>query len=159
MPLNKYKREIRRAKVVMEALPYLIKFNEKVVVIKHGGSAMTDPDLKDRIIRDVVLLKFLGMHPVLVHGGGPEINRALKRHKIEPRFVQGLRVSSKQVMKVVERILGEKVNQGVVALIKKNGGKAKGFYGKKGKVIKARKQWVKNDKGNYVDLGFSFENN
>ncbi|OGC22138.1 acetylglutamate kinase [candidate division WOR-1 bacterium RIFOXYB2_FULL_42_35] len=155
MPLNKYKREIRRAKVVMEALPYLIKFNEKVVVIKHGGSAMTDPDLKDRIIRDVVLLKFLGMHPVLVHGGGPEINRALKRHKIEPRFVQGLRVSSKQVMKVVERILGEKVNQGVVALIKKNGGKAKGFYGKKGKVIKARKQWVKNDKGNYVDLGFT----
>lgn len=155
MPLEKYKKEIKRASVVMEALPYLIKFNDKVIVIKYGGSAMTDPELKDRIIRDVVLLKFLGMHPVLVHGGGPEINRSLKRHKIESKFIQGLRVSSKKVMKVVEKVLGDKVNQSVVSLIKKNGGKGKGFYGKKGRVIKARKQWVKNEKGNYVDLGFT----
>ena len=153
--MKKFEHLIKRAKIVAEALPYLIRFNDKVVVIKYGGSAMEDPDLKMRVIRDVVLLKFLGMHPVLVHGGGPEISKALNRQKIESKFIHGLRLTTKLVMQVVERTLGNKINREIVSLLKKNGGKAKGFYGKKGRVIKARKIWVKNDHGNYVDLGLT----
>ena len=116
---------------------------------------MHDPELRNNILRDVVLLKYVGMHPVIVHGGGPDINKRLKKRKIETKFIQGLRVTTKDVMRVVENVLGKKINPEIVQLIKKNGGKAKGFYGKKGKVIKARKQWVKNEKGNYVDIGFT----
>ncbi|MFH1826200.1 MAG: acetylglutamate kinase [bacterium] len=149
------KHALKRAATISEALPYIIEFFDKVVVIKYGGSAMIDEELKSRLLRDVVLLKFVGMHPIIVHGGGPAISRALKRRKIESRFIQGLRVTNKAVMKTVENILGKKVNQEIVASLKKHGAKAKGFYGKKGHVIKAKKCWVKNDKGNYVDLGFT----
>lgn len=146
---------IKRADIVIEALPYLMKFHGKVIVIKYGGAAMRDPELKRSLLRDVVLLKYVGMHPVIVHGGGSEITKALKRRKIESEFVQGLRVTTKEVMKVVEYVLGKKINQSIVSILKKNGGKAKGFYGKKGKVIKARKQWVRDEKGKYIDLGFT----
>lgn len=132
-----------------------MEFHGKVIVIKYGGSAMHDPELKKSILRDIVFLKYVGMHPVIVHGGGPDITKTLKRRKISSIFVKGLRVTTKDVMKVVEYVLGRKVNREIVSIIKKNGGKAKGFYGKKGKVIKAKKQWVKDKEGKYVDLGFT----
>ena len=146
---------IDRAKVVSEALPYLRKFHGKVIVIKYGGSAMHDPELKKSVLHDVVLLKYVGMHPVIVHGGGPDISKTLKRRNIKTEFIQGLRVTSKEVMEVVEYVLGKKVNKGIVSLIKKHGGKAKGFYGKKGRVIKASKIWLTNKKGEEIDLGFT----
>lgn len=141
--------------MVIEALPYLMEFHGKVIVIKYGGSAMHDPELKKSILRDIVFLKYVGMHPVIVHGGGPDISKTLKRRKIESKFVKGLRVTTKEVMRVVEYVLGKKVNREIVSILKKSGGKAKGFYGKKGKVIKAKKQWVKDKDGKYVDLGFT----
>ena len=150
-----FDRLIKRAKVVIEALPYLMEFHGKVIVIKYGGSAMHDPELKKSILRDIVFLKYVGMHPVIVHGGGPDISKTLKRRKIESKFVKGLRVTTKEVMRVVEYVLGKKVNREIVSILKKSGGKAKGFYGKKGKVIKAKKQWVKDKDGKYVDLGFT----
>jgi len=150
-----FEKLIKRAKFISEALPYIMRFHDKVIVIKYGGSAMIDPDLKKSLLADVVLLKYVGMHPVLVHGGGPAISQRLKRKKLESKFIQGLRVTNKAVMNEVENVLGKKVNQEIVSLLKKSGGKAKGFYGKKGKVIKAKKIWIKNDHGNYHDLGFT----
>ncbi len=143
------KHRIRKAKTVMEALPYIIQFHDQVIVIKYGGAAMTDPELKRSVMRDAVLLKYIGMHPVIVHGGGPAINKYLKRKKIPTRFVDGRRVTDKATMQAVQQVLGKKVNAEIVSLIKKNGGKARGFWGKKGKVIKAKKLWPKG-----LDLGF-----
>jgi acetylglutamate kinase len=146
---------IRRASAVIEALPYLIKFNEKIIVIKYGGAAMQNEELKHKVIQDVVLLKMCGMEPILVHGGGPEINKYLRKKGIEPKFVGGYRVTDKETMKIVQKVLGERINQQVVSLIKKAGGKAKGFYGKKGRVIRAFKYWKKDEEGNKVDLGYT----
>jgi len=146
---------IRRANAVIEALPYLIKFNNRIIVIKYGGAAMQNEELKHSVIQDVVLLKMCGMEPILVHGGGPEINKHLRKKGIEPKFVGGYRVTDKETMKVVQKVLGEKINQQIVSLIKKAGGKAKGFYGKKGRVIKAYKYWKKDETGTKIDLGFT----
>jgi acetylglutamate kinase len=148
-------RLIKRAETVLEALPYLIKFNNKIIVIKYGGAAMQSEELKHNVIQDVVLLKMMGMEPILVHGGGPEINKYLRKKGIEPKFIGGYRVTDKETMRVVEKVLGEKINQQIVSLIKKAGGKAKGFYGKKGRVIKAFKYWKKDETGNKIDLGFT----
>src|SRR3989339_1791509 len=150
-----FKHLIKRATAVLEALPYLTKFNGKTIVIKYGGAAMQSEELKQAVIQDVVLLKMVGMNPVLVHGGGPEINKYLRKQGIEPKFVGGYRVTDKETMKVVQFVLGEKINQQIVSLLKKAGGKAKGFYGKKGRIIKAFKYWKKDDKGNKIDLGFT----
>lgn len=146
---------IKRAETVLEALPYLIKFHDKVIVIKYGGAAMQNDELKAQVIQDVVLLKMVGMNPVLVHGGGPEINKYLRKQGIEPKFLGGYRVTDKETMRVVQKVLGGKINQQIVSLIKKAGGRAKGFYGKKGRVIKAYKYWKKDEKGNKIDLGFT----
>lgn len=150
-----FEKLIKRAKIVSEALPYIMKFYDKIIVIKYGGAAMVDPELKKRLLKDVVLLKYVGMHPIIVHGGGPEISRRLKRRNIKVRFVQGLRVTNRKVMEVVENVLGKKVNRDIVRLLKKQGGKAKGFYGRKGEVIKAKKVWVKDENGKYHDLGYT----
>lgn len=146
---------IKRAEAVLEALPYLLKFHGATIVVKYGGAAMQNEELKKSVIQDVVLLKMVGMNPILVHGGGPEINKSLKKQGIEPKFVGGYRVTDKETMKVVQKVLGEKINQEIVSLIKKAGGKAKGFYGKKGRVISAHKYWKKDEKGNKIDLGFT----
>lgn len=146
---------IKRANAVLEALPYLTKFNGKTIVVKYGGAAMQSEELKQGVIQDVVLLKMCGMEPVLVHGGGPEINKYLRKNGIEPKFSGGYRVTDKETMKIVQKVLGEKINQQIVSLIKKAGGKAKGFYGKKGRVIKAFKYWKKDEHGNKIDLGFT----
>jgi len=150
-----YRHLIKRASAVMEALPYLMKFHGKTVVIKYGGAAMTQEELRQGVAQDAVLLKYVGINPVIVHGGGQFVTRYLKRKKIDTRFVSGHRVTGKRVLDAVERVLGGKVNREIVRLIKRGGGRAKGLFGKKGKVIKARKLWVKNEKGKWLDLGYT----
>lgn len=148
---------MKRAEAVIEALPYLLKFHGKTIVIKYGGAAMENSELKNAVMRDVVLLKYVGMNPIIVHGGGPDINKFLKRRNIDIKFIKGLRVTTLEVMEVVEHVLGNRINAEIVSLLKKNGGKAKGFFGKKGKVITARKKWLKDENGELIDLGFTGE--
>ena len=143
---------IKRANVVIEALPYLRRFHQKIVIIKYGGGAMTDRELKEKVTQDVVLLKFCGLYPVLVHGGGPEINRILKRRNIPVKFVEGLRYTDEATMDVVDQALGN-VNSKLVSLINRGGGKARGLSGRKGKLIRARKLTFQRNKKK-VDLGF-----
>lgn len=144
---------IKRAEIVMEALPYLKKFHGKTIVIKYGGNAMVDRNLRLKVVEAVTLLKFVGMHPVLVHGGGPEINKELKKQKIETKFIEGLRVTDQQTMEVVDKVLS-KVNSNIVALINKTSRRmARGFSGRKGKIIRARKKIVYRN-GQKLDLGF-----
>lgn len=148
---------VRRAESVIEALPYLRRFNQKIIVVKCGGTAMEDAAVRDKFIQDIVLLKFAGMHPVLVHGGGSEINRELEKRGVKPTFIQGLRVTDERTIKVVHRVLGEKINRGLVRHIEAHGGKPIGLYGKKGSLIRARKLWLKDAEGNPLDLGFTGE--
>ena len=127
------------ANVLTEALPYIQRFTGSTIVVKYGGNAMTDEKLKHSFARDIVLMKLVGMNPVVVHGGGPQIGNLLKRLDIESRFVDGVRVTDSQTMDVVEMVLGGLVNQEIVALLNKNGGKAIGITGKDGGLIHARK--------------------
>lgn len=147
-----YEYLIKRANIVMEALPYLLKFHEKTIVIKYGGAAMADPELKEGVIRDIVLLKYVGMHPVIVHGGGRAITKALRRKKIKSKFIQGHRVTSKEAMVVVEKVLGGKIAREIARMVKRNGGRPKLLCGKKGRVIKAQKLYIRGIKN---DLGFA----
>jgi acetylglutamate kinase len=133
-----------KAKVLGEALPYIRRFHDKTIVIKYGGNAMTDEHLKDGFARDVVLLKLVGMNPVVVHGGGPQIGEILKRVGKQSEFVQGMRVTDEETLDVVEMVLGGLVNQEIVSLINKHGGKAVGLNGKDGSFIRAKKLMVKN---------------
>ncbi len=125
--------------LLIEALPYIRKFQGKTFVIKYGGNAMVDPALKDGFARDIVLMKLVGMNPVVVHGGGPQIGRFLARIGKESQFVQGMRVTDQETMDVVEMVLGGLVNKEIVHLINCHGGKAVGLSGKDGAMIKARK--------------------
>ncbi len=125
--------------LLIEALPYIRKFQGKTFVIKYGGNAMVDPALKDDFARDIVLMKLVGMNPVVVHGGGPQIGRVLARIGKESQFVQGMRVTDQETMDVVEMVLGGLVNKEIVHLINCHGGKAVGLSGKDGAMIKARK--------------------
>jgi len=147
-----FERLIKRAEVVIEALPYLRKFYGKTIVIKYGGNAMLDRDLKAKVIQDVILLRYVGMNPVLIHGGGPEISRELKKKKIEVRFIEGLRVTDEATMEIVEKVL-TRVNSKIVSLLNNGGRIARGISGKKGKVIRARKHVFFRNKQK-VDLGF-----
>jgi len=132
-----------RAKVLIEALPYIQKFNGATIVVKYGGSAMVDERLKQDFALDIILMKYVGMNPIVVHGGGPQIGDFLKKLSIEPEFVDGMRVTDKQTMDVVEMVLGGKVNKEIVNLINHNGGKAVGLSGKDGGLITARKMQYK----------------
>ncbi len=143
---------IRRAETVVEALPYLKKFYGKIIVVKYGGNAMIDKKLKAKVIEDLVLLRFVGMKPILVHGGGPDISSELKKRKIDVKFVEGLRVTDAETMKVVEKVL-TRLNSKIVAIINKEGGKARGLSGKKGKVLRAKKRIFVRE-GKKIDLGF-----
>jgi acetylglutamate kinase len=125
------------ARVLTEALPYIQRFTGKTVVIKYGGNAMVDPALKDSFARDVVLMKLVGMNPVVVHGGGPQIGSLLARLGIESRFVDGMRVTDTQTMDVVEMVLGATVNKEIVSSINRHGGNAIGVTGKDGRLIEA----------------------
>lgn len=134
---------IRKANVLMEALPYIQRFNNKTIVIKYGGHAMVDARLKHEFARDVVLLKYIGLNPVIVHGGGPQIGSVLKSMGKESRFVQGMRVTDQETMDVVEMVLGGKVNKEIVANINRHDGQAVGLSGKDGHLITARKLEMK----------------
>jgi len=120
---------IEKAEVLIEALPYIRRFHEKIVVVKYGGNAMTEPELQASFAADVVLLKYIGMRPVIVHGGGPQIGHTLARLGKESTFVGGLRVTDDETMEVVEMVLGGKVNREIVALVQRAGGRAIGLTG------------------------------
>jgi acetylglutamate kinase len=128
-----------RARVLTEALPYIQRFQGKTIVIKYGGNAMVDDALKSAFARDVVLMKLVGMNPVVVHGGGPQIGKLLERIGKKSEFVQGMRVTDRETMDVVEMVLGGLVNKEIVNLINQHGGKAVGLTGKDGGLIRARK--------------------
>ena len=130
------------ASVLTEALPYIQRFIGKTIVVKYGGNAMTDENLKNSFARDIVLMKLVGMHPVVVHGGGPQIGSLLTKLGIESSFVNGLRVTDSATMDVVEMVLGGLVNKEIVSLLNRNGGKAIGITGKDGNFIRARKLQV-----------------
>ena len=130
------------ADILIEALPYIQRFHGMTVVIKYGGHAMADEQLKADFARDVTLLKFVGLNPVIVHGGGPQINQVLDRMGIQPRFVRGMRLTDEATMDVVEMVLGGKVNKAIVNQINQQGGRAVGLCGKDGGLIRARKMQI-----------------
>ena len=143
MPLTA-KSAADRAQILIEALPYIQRFQGKTIVIKYGGNAMVDEGLKQSFARDVVLMKLVGMNPVIVHGGGPQIGKLLERIGKKSEFVQGMRVTDRETMDVVEMVLGGLVNKEIVSLINKHGGKAVGLTGKDGGLIRARKLIMKS---------------
>ena len=130
------------ASVLTEALPYIQRFTGKTIVVKYGGNAMIDEELKNSFARDIVLMKLVGMHPIVVHGGGPQIGELLKKLDIKSDFVDGMRVTDSATMDVVEMVLGGLVNKEIVSLLNRNGGKAIGITGKDGDFIRARKMKV-----------------
>lgn len=139
------------AKVLTESLPYIQKFTGRTVVVKYGGNAMVDEKLKQSFARDIVLMKLVGINPIVVHGGGPQIGSLLNRLNIESSFVDGLRVTDSQTMDVVEMVLGGLVNKEIVSLLNKNQGKAVGISGKDGNLIRAKKLTIKRKGSNPVD--------
>lgn len=130
------------ANVLTESLPYIQRFIGKTIVVKFGGNAMIDDELKMQFARDIVLMKLVGMNPVVVHGGGPQIGKLLEQLNIESSFVDGMRVTDGQTMDVVEMVLGGSVNKEIVSLLNRNGGKAVGITGKDGDLIRAKKMEV-----------------
>lgn len=137
-----------RAEILMDALPYIQKYNNKIVVVKYGGNAMTSEALKDAVMADIVLLSLIGIKVVLVHGGGPEINEHLEKIGKKSRFVEGLRYTDQETMEVVQMVLAGKVNKNLVAHLEKSGGKAIGLCGIDGSMLQAEK------KESTIDLGF-----
>ena len=144
------------AQVLTEALPYIQKFHGHTVVIKYGGNAMIDEQLKNNFARDVVLMKLVGINPIIVHGGGPQIGDLLNKLGIESKFVSGMRITDADTMDVVQMVLGGLVNKEIVSLINTHGGRAVGITGKDGGLLKARKlsaQTVDKDTEESVDIG------
>ena len=146
------------AQVLTTALPYIQRFEDKIIVVKYGGNAMTDPELESSFARDVVLLKTVGLHPVVVHGGGPQVDNLLKELGRESDRIDGMRVTTKSTMDVVEMVLGGSVNKSIVSLINKHGGRAIGLTGKDANLIRAKKLLMTktDEQGNSsdIDLGF-----
>ena len=136
------KSAVEKAKILIESLPYLKTFAGKTVVIKYGGHAMVDEELKKSFALDIILLKYIGINPVVVHGGGPQINQFLKKMNIQSSYVQGMRVTDGETMDVVEMVLVGKVNKEIVGLINHHGGKAVGLSGRDGDLVKARKMRI-----------------
>ncbi len=145
----------QKAKILAEALPYIKRFFDKTIVIKYGGNAMTDAHLKECFAQDVVLLKLVGMNPVVVHGGGPQINEMLDKLGKKGEFIQGMRVTDAETMDVVEMVLGGQVNKEIVNLINRHGGKAVGLTGQDGNFIHAHKLMMEdmNDPTKMIDVG------
>ena len=144
---------IHRAEVLLEALPYLQSFQGKTLVIKYGGSAMEKADLKEQFARDVLLLRLIGIRPVIVHGGGPQIGALMKKLGKEPHFVGGMRVTDPETMELVEMVLVGKLNKEIVGLINVHGGRAVGLSGKDGNLLRARKRLHRMPDGSSVDIG------
>jgi len=149
---------MERADILLEALPYIRRFYNKTIVIKYGGNAMVDDELKDRFAKDIVMMKYVGINPVVVHGGGPQIGDFLKKLGKESKFVQGMRITDKETMDIVEMVLVGKVNKEIVGLINNHGGKAVGLSGKDGSLITAEKYILSEDKAKHtppeiIDIG------
>ncbi len=150
--------DVDRAKVLIEALPYIQRFNRATIVVKYGGHAMIDKRLKQNFALDIILMKYVGLNPIVVHGGGPQIGDLLKKLSIKSEFVDGIRVTDKQTMDVVEMVLVGKVNKEIVNLINRSGGRAVGLSGKDGQLITARKmKYLKKKEGDHppeiIDMG------
>ncbi len=150
-------RSIQKAEVLVEALPYMRAYTGKYFVVKYGGQAMVSPDLMDSVIVDLILLKFIGVKPILVHGGGKEVNAIMKRLGKEPQFINGLRVTDDETMEIVEMVLMGKVNQHIVSLFNRQGGKAVGLSGRDAELVQARRKegplLEENSGYSRVDLG------
>lgn len=145
-----------KAEIISESMPYIRRFHGKTIVIKFGGNAMIDEQLQKSFAHDVALLKLIGLNPIVVHGGGPQIDKALKRLGKEGTFLQGMRVTDAETMEVVEWVLGGQVQQDIVMMINQAGGKAVGLTGKDGGLIKAKKKLMQNqqDPDKPLDIGF-----
>ena len=151
-------KSVERADILLEALPYIQRFYNKTVVIKYGGHAMVDEELKKMFAMDVVMMKYIGINPVVVHGGGPQIGTTLKKFGKESRFVQGMRVTDEETMSIVEMVLVGQVNQEIVGLINHHGGKAVGLSGKDGNLIRAEKYYLSEERAKdtppeIIDIG------
>jgi acetylglutamate kinase len=144
---------VRRAETLIEALPYIRAFQGKTLVIKYGGAAMEQADLKEQFAKDVLLLRLVGIRPVIVHGGGPQIGALMKRLGKEPRFVGGMRVTDEETMEIVEMVLVGKINKEIVGLINLHGGRAVGLSGKDGTLIRAHKRLHRTADGTMADIG------
>ncbi|KLT72109.1 acetylglutamate kinase [Neisseria arctica] len=142
-----------KAAILSEALPYIRRFSGCTIVIKYGGNAMTEEHLKEGFAKDVTLLKLVGINPVIVHGGGPQINNMLQRVGKEGEFVQGMRVTDPETMEIVEMVLGGHVNKEIVSLLNKHGAKAVGITGRDNHFIKAKKLFINTPERNGVDIG------
>jgi acetylglutamate kinase len=142
-----------KARILAEALPYIQRFHGKTIVVKYGGNAMTDEGLKADFAHDVVLLKLVGMNPVVVHGGGPQIEQMLSKVGKKGEFVQGMRVTDRETMDIVEMVLGGTVNKEVVELVNQAGGKAVGLTGQDGAFIRAKKMLISSKESGQVDIG------
>lgn len=144
---------IKKAEILIEALPYIQKLYGKTVVIKYGGNAMINDELKNSVIEDITLLKYIGMNPVVVHGGGPDINKALQKFDVKSEFVNGLRVTDSQTMEVAQMVLVGKTNKEIVSLLNSKGAKAIGLCGIDGKLIECEQYKTEID-GNLQDIGY-----
>ena len=150
---------LQKAKILVNALPYIKKYYGQTIVIKYGGSAMVDKTARKQFIKDVVLMKYIGINPVIVHGGGPEINEMLKKVGKESKFIEGNRVTDEETVEIVEMVLSGKVNKGIVADINKYGGKAIGISGKDDNMILVRQKYIEEKSENSeeikkIDIGF-----
>lgn len=143
-----------KAEILIEALPYVNRFRDHIIVIKYGGHAMTDEVMKSNVMKDIVLMKSVGMHPIIVHGGGPMINDMLGKLNIESSFVDGLRVTDAETMQVVEMVLSGQVNPDIVSRLNLNGAKAVGLSGKDANLLKVKKYQAQTEDGQAVDLGY-----
>src|SRR6266705_185958 len=145
--------EFRRAEILLESLPYIREFRGKTIVIKYGGAAMERADLKEPFALDVILLRLVGINPVIVHGGGPPIGALLKRLGKEPRFVGGMRVTDEETIEIVEMVLVGKINKEIVGLINLHGGRAVGLSGKDASLLRARRRPHRLPSGEEIDIG------
>lgn len=144
---------IKKAQILIDALPYIQKFAGKTVVVKYGGNAMINEDLKNSVMEDITLLKFIGLNPIVVHGGGPDISKALHDRGLKSEFINGLRVTDKETMSVAQQVLIGKTNKEIVALLNTKGGRAVGISGIDGAMMKCKKQYTEVD-GKQMDLGY-----
>jgi acetylglutamate kinase len=156
--MNDLKASMARADILLEALPYIRRFYNKTIVIKYGGHAMIDQELKELFAQDIVMMKYIGINPVVVHGGGPQIGAYLKKMGKDSQFVQGMRVTDEETMDIVEMVLVGKVNKEITGLINRHGGKAIGLSGKDGQLTQAEKYYLSAEKAKdtppeIIDLG------
>src|SRR3972149_1491366 len=156
--MNDIKQLMERADILLEALPYIRRLYNKTIVIKYGGHAMIDEELKNSFARDIVMMKYIGINPVVIHGGGPQIGSFLSKLGKDSRFVQGMRVTDEETMDIVEMVLAGKLNKEITALINRHGGKAVGLSGKDGDLTKAEKYYLSAEKAKdtppeIIDIG------